>query len=466
MRPARGFVTLRGMGIRSQINSARRSAIIGAEEALRDEDAQTAGTASTRRAKLVQDKKDFMEGLRAGSEDCSDVDLNLKSNDDRAVVVIGGSSRVLLYGFLVSYPGVPLVPWGRPWLIAASLAAGFLSGLLLRGPSLRQVARFAGIAVLVFVTLWLGGAPSTSMVLVGAFFAGAVALASAYPFLYALVTAIAFVAGIVQLFDWSPFAMAQLPFSTRPFTSDRLSVEMLRFSGFMFLASMLRFSKWEIDRAKSKAEAAEAARDLAISDERARIARELHDVVSHHVTAMTLQAEAASLTGDRNALASVATAGREALTELRRMLGVLRHPSGGDDLGGTMEPQPGVEQLDRLADRTTAGLEVLIDRNGDVRPLPAGVELCIYRLVQEALTNSAKHGDATAVDVALTYGTDAVTVDIRDNGRPLGAPRVHSSGLGLIGMQERVTLLDGELSTGPRPDGTGYQVVARLPVAS
>jgi signal transduction histidine kinase len=105
-----------------------------------------------------------------------------------------------------------------------------------------------------------------------------------------------------------------------------------------------------------------------------------------------------------------------------------------------------------------------MERRGDVRPLSAGLELGVYRLVQEALTNSAKHGDATTVDVVLEYGENELTVEVLDNGRPLVAARVGSGGLGLVGMQERIALLNGELATGPRRDAQGYRVFARLPI--
>jgi signal transduction histidine kinase len=116
-----------------------------------------------------------------------------------------------------------------------------------------------------------------------------------------------------------------------------------------------------------------------------------------------------------------------------------------------------------LAERTSSGPRVSIERHGDVRPLSAGLELGVYRLVQEAVTNSAKHSDATAVDITLTYGESDLTVEVVDNGRPLVAARVGSGGLGLVGMQERIALLDGELATGPRADGQGFRVLARLP---
>jgi signal transduction histidine kinase len=146
------------------------------------------------------------------------------------------------------------------------------------------------------------------------------------------------------------------------------------------------------------------------------------------------------------------------------MLGVLRRPD--NELTDALDPQPGLEQLDALAERTSSGPRVTVERRGDVRPLSAGLELGVYRLVQEALTNTAKHSDATAVDVVLTYGDTELTVEVLDNGRPLVAARVGSGGLGLVGMQERIALLDGELATGPRANTNGFRVFARLPIES
>jgi signal transduction histidine kinase len=146
------------------------------------------------------------------------------------------------------------------------------------------------------------------------------------------------------------------------------------------------------------------------------------------------------------------------------MLGVLRRPD--SDAPGELDPQPDLGHLDALAARTSSGPRVTVERRGDVRPLSAGLELGVFRLVQEALTNTTKHSDATAVDVVLTYGTTELTVEVLDNGRPLVAARVGSGGLGLVGMQERIALLDGELATGPRADVNGFRVFARLPIES
>jgi signal transduction histidine kinase len=402
--------------------------------------------------------------IRRGASDAADdiEAIEAEAEQSKWLVVVVGVPRMLLYGFLVAYPGVGLLPWGQPKWIAVALLAAALSALKFPRESTLSLYRLLAIALLVAATVRLGAAPSTSIILIGAFVSAAASAVMNFPFLYGFVVGMAGTAVAVQVFNLNWFHERQLLLSGRAFTPDRSGAEALHLAGFMFVVALIHFGRYEADLLKARAQRAEAARDAAVVDERARIARELHDVVSHHVTAMTLQAEAAAMTGDKAALTSVASAGREALTELRRMLGVLRHPD--DETGAALDPQPDLRQLDQLASRTSSGPAVRLERRGDVRPLSAGLELCAYRLVQESLTNAAKHSDATTVEVVLTYGASDLTVDVVDNGRPLVAARVGSGGLGLVGMRERVALLDGDLSTGPRPGARGYRVHARLPI--
>jgi signal transduction histidine kinase len=411
-----------------------------------------------------REAEDFRRGLRTAQDETAanpDWILESRSLEDRIIVIAVGASRVILFGFLLAYPGVPFLPWGKPVQMALTLLAAAAASPRLHKKKTQKIIRAGLIAGLAGVIGTHAGA--TSMVLIGSFLSAAVSLAADSPFVYGLATSYALGGVLIQVFNVHFHHGAHLFLSGRPFSPQGFAAESLRTAAFMFLAGLMHVARNDLDRVNERAKKLEVARDAAVNDERARIARELHDVVSHHVTAMTLQAEAASMTGDRDALASVATAGRDALAELRRMLGVLRRPTDEDE-SATLEPQPGLADLDRLAERTTAGLHVRVDKRGDVRDLPAGVELCIYRLVQEALTNATKHGDATDVDVVLSYGQDMVTVDISDNGRPLAAPKVRSAGLGLIGMRERVSLLDGELKVGPRTGAKGFEVVATLPI--
>ena len=208
--------------------------------------------------------------------------------------------------------------------------------------------------------------------------------------------------------------------------------------------------------------------DRAVIEERARIARELHDVIAHNVSVMVVQAAAGEDVFDtdlekaREALAAVASTGRAALTELRRLLGVIRAE---DDHGDpAYVPQPGIERIDELVGQVReTGLPVELSVIGEARPLPEGVGLCAYRIVQEALTNTLKHGNASTAQVQLRYVANAVEVEVLDDGRGVTSLNGESDGQGLIGMRERVALFGGEMTAGPR-SGRGYEVRARLPL--
>jgi signal transduction histidine kinase len=204
-------------------------------------------------------------------------------------------------------------------------------------------------------------------------------------------------------------------------------------------------------------------RDQAVGTERARIARELHDVIAHGVTTMVVQAQAGStlLASDpdrtRDALQSIEEAGRQALVELRRLLGLLRTPDA-DDLA----PQPQMVQLDALIDGfRQSGLSVHVTTHGDPRSLPAGVDLTTYRVIQEALTNALKHAPAADVDVTVRYLDRRVDVRIENDVSAGGGGG--NGGHGLIGMHERIALYGGELAAGAQ-DGR-FLVHASLPFA-
>jgi len=211
--------------------------------------------------------------------------------------------------------------------------------------------------------------------------------------------------------------------------------------------------------------AAEQAR-TAIAQERARIARELHDIVTHSVSVMVVQAGAAELVVDddpeyaRNALRSIRLTGKEALEEMRRVVTILRE---GHEEGGRL-PQPGVEAIATLAEEVrTVGLDVDLTTEGEPQPLPPGLDLAAYRIVQEALTNVRRHADATRAEVLLRYGEGHVLVEVHDDGR--GAAESSSGGHGLIGMRERVALYGGRVET-VSDTGSGFTVRAVLPVAA
>jgi signal transduction histidine kinase len=209
-------------------------------------------------------------------------------------------------------------------------------------------------------------------------------------------------------------------------------------------------------------------------EERSRIARELHDVVAHHVSVMTVQAGAARRILDkdpertREALSTIEEVGRTALSEMRRIVGVLRTERDTEPSGRELAPQPGVHDIGSLVDQIReTGLSVQLWIEGELRPLSPGVDLAAFRLVQEALTNTLKHaGPQARAWVRLNYGDRQLTVEIEDNGRGVAAAlsdNGDSPGHGLVGMYERVALYGGELRIGPRKGG-GFEVRARFPL--
>ncbi|GGZ83055.1 sensor histidine kinase [Streptomyces subrutilus] len=218
----------------------------------------------------------------------------------------------------------------------------------------------------------------------------------------------------------------------------------------------------------------EAQAKVAVAAERARIARELHDVVAHNVSVMVVQADGAAYVMDvapdqaKEALQTISGTGRQALAEMRRLLGVLRtgEPQESEDY----VPQPDVEQIEFLVEQVrAAGLDVDFEVEGAPRKLPTGVELTAYRIVQEALTNTRKHGGPDArASVRLVYFDDGLGLLIEDDGR--GAAHelyedggADGAGHGLIGMRERIGMVGGTLDTGPRPGG-GFRISALLPL--
>ena len=218
----------------------------------------------------------------------------------------------------------------------------------------------------------------------------------------------------------------------------------------------------------------EAQSKVAVAAERARIARELHDVVAHNVSVMVVQADGAAYVMDaapdqaRQALETISSTGRQALAEMRRLLGVLR--TGDAPESGEYVPQPDVGQIEDLIEQVRqTGLAVDFKIEGTPRPLPSGVELTAYRIVQEALTNTRKHGGPDAgASVRLVYFDDGLGLLVEDDGR--GAAHelyedggADGAGHGMIGMRERVGMVGGTLDAGPRPGG-GFRISALLPL--
>lgn len=203
------------------------------------------------------------------------------------------------------------------------------------------------------------------------------------------------------------------------------------------------------------------------SEERLRIARELHDVLAHNISMINVQAGVALHLMDerpeqaRTALAAIKEASREALAEVRSVLGVLRRV----DESAPRSPAPGLARVTDLVSRAdAAGIRVRTSTEGDPRPLPAGVDLAAFRIIQEALTNVTRHaGPGVSATVRIAYGDDELLVEIADDGHGVVAGDLPGGGNGIAGMRERVTALGGELDAGPRPGGGGFRVRASLP---
>ena len=220
--------------------------------------------------------------------------------------------------------------------------------------------------------------------------------------------------------------------------------------------------------AESHATQAEQERDaatrVAVAEERARIARELHDIVAHAVSVMVLQVGAVrhqlpdAMAEDRDALRSVEQAGRGALAEMRRLLSVMRRDGDGLELA----PQPGLDGLDSLIKEIgRAGLPVELHLDGERFPLPPGIDLSAYRIVQEGLTNALKHARASHAEVTVRYAPDEVGIEVHDDGT--GATPSDGHGHGLIGIRERVRLYGGEMTAGTT-NGGGFTLSTRLPL--
>ncbi|MEV0269458.1 histidine kinase [Hamadaea sp. NPDC050747] len=225
----------------------------------------------------------------------------------------------------------------------------------------------------------------------------------------------------------------------------------------------------------------ESAARTAVDDERARIARELHDIVSHNVTLMIVQAAAAREVlaampqEAAAALSAVERAGRDTMTELRHLLGLLAPPadSGDEDSGedGGLAPQPSLSRLSPLIDRIAfAGLPVDVRISGEPRPLPAGIDVTAYRIVQEALTNALKHGTGGKSEVTIRYAQRSLRIEVLNTGPSVltsGQTGIRATGdgagRGLLGLQQRVAVYGGDLDARRRLGG-GYRVRARIPV--
>jgi signal transduction histidine kinase len=254
---------------------------------------------------------------------------------------------------------------------------------------------------------------------------------------------------VLQQVEWNPAGDNSLP---------AVLIGTVASAGLGLYAGVRRESARERTAFEQRHEVLEAQRTVA--EERVRIARELHDVVAHTLTLIIVQSEVmrTKLADEepRASAGAIAELGRDAMAELHRTLELLR---GGDELA-ERAPRPVLADLQQLADQGRGGgLDVEVAVQGAVRPLPASLELCAYRIVQEALTNVRRHAGAAHATVCLRFGADALEVSVEDDGAGATA---QSAGHGLRGMRERATMLGGAVSAGPREEG-GYRVSAILP---
>jgi signal transduction histidine kinase len=273
-----------------------------------------------------------------------------------------------------------------------------------------------------------------------------------------------------------PFVLPFAVYAVAPVSADvgdrRTAVVLLAPAATaIVLGSAQRARREAARRAASQRAIADTLLEHAARGERARIARELHDVVAHHISMISVQAETARLAtpgmppeGEKRLLAIGDTA-RAALTEMRRLLGVLREDAGTEP---TRRPQPGLEQLNELIDeaRDHSATSTRLIVHGRVVPLDPGIGLTAYRIVQEALTNARRHAPGAAVDVELDYTDAALRLRVRDNGPgPREPAPAGAAGHGLLGMRERAAMVGGTLTVGPAPAG-GFLVEACLPTES
>ncbi|MEW2356362.1 sensor histidine kinase [Spirillospora sp. NPDC029432] len=338
-----------------------------------------------------------------------------------------------------------------------SLSAALLLPLLLRRTYPRAV--FAVISLVAFGQAMAGQPPiSADIALLPALYTMAATCALRWSIAAAVVAeAGAFIATFAFITGWE---------------DQRIGLFTLTVvvAGVWLLGLYMRTRREYLRSVELRAERLERERDtevqIAMAGERARIARELHDVVAHNVSVIVVQADGASFAIEtdteraRKALETISATGRQALAEMRRMLGVLRE----SDDAGSYAPQPGVEQLAELVEQIReSGLPLEFAVEGVPLEMSEGRQLTIFRIVQESLTNTLKHGGPRATArVCLHYGDDAIEIRVTDDGRGAAA-RDDGRGHGLLGMRERAAVYGGGVEAGPRPGG-GFEVVARIPV--
>jgi signal transduction histidine kinase len=362
---------------------------------------------------------------------------------------------------------IAIAAWGSPRLIGSTAIAGpswllallpLLVGVPLvlrrRAPLLMWLAIWAGIALLSL----LADNSLRGLAFMFVLFAAAYSL-GAHATLPRTVAGLILTAPVVAVI--SHRGELGLAFSQGHGGTSGVALSFLQLVAFLLAGVLVRARRQAVSMAARSA-ALQRQADQATAVERARIAREMHDIVAHHLSVIVLQAAGAraSRRPAEATLAKIENSARQALTETRRLLGVLRDP---DEETG-LAPQPGIGDLDALAASVqAAGLPVNLVIDGDLGALPATVDVSVYRIVQEALTNVLKHAGPARADVTIGCVTEAVTIEVTDDGTGEPGRPAAVGGHGLAGMRERAAVFGGDLTAGPRPGG-GYAVRARLPL--
>jgi signal transduction histidine kinase len=379
-----------------------------------------------------------------------------------------------------------LAAWGapdRPGLVGTPIAGpSWLLGLLplllgapfllrRRAPLLMWTAIWAAVVLLYLLSgyrpesLAFGPNPETPIPLTFVLFAAAYSLGAHASFRRAAAGLLIATPVVIELSQHGGLGLA---FSSDGSSSAGVTLSMFQLAAFLLAGVLVRARRQGALRAAWNA-AVQRRAEQAAAAERARIARELHDIVAHHLSVVVLHAAGARASGgaDPETLAEIEDSGRRALTETRRLFGVLREP---DEETGRA-PQPGISELPALAGSLrAAGLEVSLAIDGYHPSLPPAVDVSAYRIVQEALTNVLRHAGPARAEVTVECTDSAVTIEVTDDGPGNPAPPAAKEegevggGQGLTGMRERVALFGGDLRAGPRPGG-GFAVCARLPTA-
>jgi signal transduction histidine kinase len=360
-------------------------------------------------------------------------------------------------------PGLIGAPITGPWWLRALLPLLMGAPLLLRrrAPLLMWIAIWAGMALALTLNRPLdpdfGPYPRTPEPFTFVLFVAAYSL-GAYSSPRRAAAGLVITAPVVV--EISHHGGLGLLFNSQGGSSG-VGLALLQLVAFLLAGVLVRARRQAVSMA-ARSTALQRQAEQAAAAERARIARELHDIIAHHLSVVVLHAAGARASGgaDPATLEEIEHSGRQALTETRRLFGVLREP---DEETGRA-PQPRISELPALAGRLrAAGLEVSLSIDGDHAALPPGVNVSAYRIVQEALTNVLKHAGPARAEVTVGCADSAVTIEVTDDGPGSPAPPALTGGQGLAGMRERVAVFGGDLRAGPRPGG-GFAVCARLPV--